>query len=295
MNKKKASISILCANYNNSRYLEDFFKSIVDSTIIPEEIIIIDDCSSDNSAQIILEYQKKIENLILIDLKSNVGFANALNIGLSEVTKEYILRIDPDDILDINRIEKQWSFAIENPTIDVIGTNVFYFDRNTSNIIGESNFPVYNSDIINRYKEGYHGLVHGSILIKSHILKEMKYDQSQVPAEEYDLFSRILKQGYRAQNILEPLTYVRIHPLSASHNYPLSTFKKIRDKQSYYWDNKMSNFTFYRKYLMINFYRKSLTSNSVVKNFYKLLAGLMAPNLVLNKFKKMQIWNLKSI
>jgi glycosyltransferase involved in cell wall biosynthesis len=285
MKKTKVSVSVLTANYNNSEFLRDFFDSILDSTFLPEEIIIVDDCSVDKSLDIIVEYQKIIENLKIIKLDSNVGFANALNIGLNHVTKNYILRIDPDDILDRFRIEKQWTFALNNPGIDIIGSNVCYFIGHIKNIIGTSNFPIETDKIIGRYKSGYHGLVHGSILIKSNILVENKYDQNQVPAEEYDLFSRLLTQGFLANNITESLTYVRIHNSSASFNYPLSTFIKIRRQQVIYWDKEISDFNFYRKYFMIKFYRKSLTNEVFFRYFYKFVAAIFAPELIINRIK----------
>jgi hypothetical protein len=173
-----------------------------------------------------------------------------------------------------------------NPDIDVVGSNVIYFSTSITSPVGQSNFPLHNRLIVNRYRSGYHGLVHGSIMIKSKILKQFKYDQQRVPAEEYDLFSRILSSGLKASNLREALTYVRIHSGSVSNDYPMSTFKLICALQKLYWNINISSFEFYRKYLMIYCYRKSLTESNLRKFYYLLIASLLSPDLILKRLKR---------
>lgn len=286
MSKKNIPVSILCANYNNSPFLYDFFESILNSTVIPNEIIIVDDCSTDNSISIIQTYQAKFDNLRLFTLKKNIGFANALNFGLEKVATDYIVRIDPDDIFHTNRLKKQWEYLQENPKVDLVGSNVTYFSENVNNNVGSSNFPKDYHEIKSRYRQGYHGLVHGSVMIKSKILKEKRYFQDHVPAEEYDLFSRILTDGYVTSNLREELTFVRVHNSSATHNYPISTFKKICYLQQKHWGIEISTYNFYRKYLMIFFYRKSLTNSFLKQSFFRVLTASLAPDLIINRLKK---------
>ena len=84
MIKKNIGVSVLCANYNNAPYLNDFFESLLSSTVLPDEIIFIDDCSTDDSVVIVKYFQSKFHNLKLFCLSKNVGFANALNFGLNK-------------------------------------------------------------------------------------------------------------------------------------------------------------------------------------------------------------------
>lgn len=275
--------TVLTANYNNGQYLIEFFKSILNSSLLPDEIVFVDDGSIDESVEIVNKYKNEFDNFIFIRSVTNNGFANALNIGLSYVTSDYILRIDPDDILHPKRIETQVNILKSNPKIDVLGSNVIYFGKNINEKLGTSNFPLLNEQIISRYSRGYHGLVHGSIIIKSEILKKVRYDQDFVPAEEYDLFSKILCNGYVAQNSAEYLTFVRIHFTSASYGYPISTFRKIVYLQSKHWGVQTTKLNFYRKYFMIYMYRKSLGAKGIDKLLYKLFVGMLAPNILVNR------------
>ena len=126
---KIVDISILCANYNNANYLDEFFNSIINSTYSVKEIIIVDDCSTDNSCEIIENYSKILDNIILIKLDKNVGFANALNEGIKYVTAKYILRIDPDDVLASDRIEKQYDFLFNSFFNNFINLVSFTFNH----------------------------------------------------------------------------------------------------------------------------------------------------------------------
>jgi len=286
MIKKNIDVSVLCANYNNAPYLNDFFESLLSSTVLPDEIIFIDDCSTDDSVVIVKYFQSKFHNLKLFCLSKNVGFANALNFGLNKISSNFTVRIDPDDIFHPERIERQINFLKSNPKIDILGSNITYFSRIISESIGSSNFPRNHKHIRDRYEKGYHGLVHGSIMIKTNILKDNRYNQETVPAEEYDLFSRLLKSGFLSYNLEESLTFVRIHNASASNNYPISTFEKISLLQKRYWGIEMSKYSFYRKYLMIYFYRKSLTNVLLKRYFFTLLSVILAPSLIINRIKK---------
>ncbi len=118
-------VSVLCANYNNGKYLDDFFSSILQSSIIPDEIIFVDDCSTDRSIQVLQKYKDAL-NIVEVLLKKNIGFANALNLGVSHCTGEFILRVDPDDLIAKDRLELQRTYLIESD-LDVVGSQAKYF------------------------------------------------------------------------------------------------------------------------------------------------------------------------
>jgi len=274
---KNCSVSIVCANYNNGLFLDDFFKSILGSTYSPQEIIIVDDGSTDNSLEIIHYYENLFSNLKLIELKKNVGFANALNIAVENVTCEYILRIDPDDILSSVRIEMQYNYLIEHNEIDVLGSNVCYFHSIDSLCDRKSNFPVEHKDILNRYLDGSHGLVHGGVMIKSFLMKDNVYRQCNVPAEEYDIFSRLLFKKYIAHNLPDALTFVRVHDASVSDNMPFSTVKKTFDLRYEIWGVATNKLYVYKEFIARNLYRSALKKNNSFIFIYLSLVCILKP------------------
>ena len=97
--KPNNKISIISPIYNRERFITRFLTSIQFQDFTDIEIILVDDCSIDNSAKIIEDYKKKDERIILIKNKNNKGTFLARNIGVLYAKGKYIILPDPDDIL----------------------------------------------------------------------------------------------------------------------------------------------------------------------------------------------------
>lgn len=283
MNKKKVyDVSIVCANYNNGKYLVEFLSSVINSSVLPKELIIIDDGSTDNSIEILSGY--KLEYLKIISLKENVGFANALNAGIIETASKYILRVDPDDILEKNRIQKQYEFLEKNEHIDITGSNVIYFNEKVENVVGSSNFPQKHLEIYKRYTKGEHGLLHGTTMGKSFLFKKHLYRQNNVPAEDYDIFSRMIKDGTKAQSFSDKLTFVRIHENSVSNTLPFSTVKKTYALRDEIFSTKTGALKVGLNYLSLKYYRKYYFEKHDLKRIWFLgVSSILRPDKVIKK------------
>lgn len=280
-------VSILVANYNNAKYLNDFFQSIIDSKFSNLEVVIVDDGSSDQSINIIREiiYQNPELNINLIPLKENVGFANALNIGMIECQGKYIVRIDPDDKLYPSRLNKQYEFLEKNNHIDVLGTNATIFSGDKE--LFKSNMEAEHQWIESKYRKGEHGTLHPTLMIKASEFKRFKYIQSNVPAEDYDIFSRMIIDGCKFANIIEPLTYYRVHADSVSNYLPYSTVEKTFSLCQDIFGVKYSKFKIYSAYYSRKNYRKYLFTENI---FYLIIASIFNPDAVLRRFKKINIF-----
>ena len=114
MQKKTVNVSIVAANYNNGRYLEDFINSVNESTVLPKELLIINDGSTDDSLKI-LDSFSHLSYLRIINFEKNRGFCVALNTGIESASCDYIMRVDPDDIILKNRISSQVDFLKGTP------------------------------------------------------------------------------------------------------------------------------------------------------------------------------------
>jgi glycosyltransferase involved in cell wall biosynthesis len=275
----EVDVSVVVANFNNSIYLKDFFNSITTSSAYPKEIIFVDDCSTDDSIKIVNSLN--VENLKLICLDKNVGFSNALNIGIENSICKYILRVDPDDFIDSERIKKQFIFLEDHPQIDVLGSNCKYYNDSLNKIVGISKVKLDHSEIIMRYRNGEHGMIHGTILCKSHILKEIKYKQENYPAEEYDIFSRMILRGLVFHNLEATLLTYRIHGRSVSNKTPFSTVKKIFELNEVYFKKNNSSFKIFRMFLFFRNYRNYLETNVLYKKvFYLIISIIFKPESV---------------
>lgn len=90
-------LSIIVPNYNNGLYLVKCIESVIEQSYRPLELIIVDDCSTDNSREIILEYSNKYEWITGIFLKTNMGVSNARNAGAQKAKGDLLTFLDADD------------------------------------------------------------------------------------------------------------------------------------------------------------------------------------------------------
>lgn len=115
-------LTIAVAVYNTAKYLRECMDSVVNQTYPNLEIICVNDCSTDNSLEILEEYAANDKRIKIITNEKNLGLGVVRNIGMDAAHGEYILFIDSDDWLNLTACEKLISKAKENDS-DV----VFYF------------------------------------------------------------------------------------------------------------------------------------------------------------------------
>jgi glycosyltransferase involved in cell wall biosynthesis len=111
-------VSIAMCTYNGERFLQEQLDSILNQSYTNLEIIICDDCSKDNTINIIKKYQKIDHRIILCQNKTNLGFSKNFEKAISLCKGEFIALCDQDDIWKLNKIEK---FIAE------IGSNVLIY------------------------------------------------------------------------------------------------------------------------------------------------------------------------
>ena len=109
MSSKK--ISIIVPVYNVEKYLDRCLNSIVAQSLKEIEIIIVNDCSPDNSLKIIEKYMKKDERITLINKIKNEGLTSARNSGLEIAQGKYILHIDGDDWIEQEYLKDMYKTA----------------------------------------------------------------------------------------------------------------------------------------------------------------------------------------
>ncbi|ECQ8824752.1 glycosyltransferase [Campylobacter coli] len=139
-NKAFTQYTIISAVYNVEKYLDDYFKSIINQRLDFKKnifMILVDDGSTDNSAQIIKKYQKKYPKNIVYLYKENGGQASARNLGLKYMQENdyqipWVTFTDPDDFLDRNYFYEVDKFLATHKANDIcmIGCNViFYYEK----------------------------------------------------------------------------------------------------------------------------------------------------------------------
>lgn len=280
-------VSVLTANYNNGRYIGELIKSVVTSTVLPIQFIIVDDGSTDDSVDIIKEYSEQYNFIELVRLPENKGFANALNAGLVYVTGRFVLRVDADDYITADRIEKQYRFLEKNEHIGVLGSNIRYFDSVSGKELFSSHVSIDSYFIKKDFLNVACGVIHGSTLIRTSIFQQYTYVQDSVPAEDYEIFSKMLKDGVEIQNLSDVLTYVRVHVNSVSNSLPYRTIQKTYQIARKVWGIEYSDWRIKFKYFHLKYYRRFLfESDKIKKVYYILLSSFFCPNKVIKRLFK---------
>ncbi len=201
-------ISVIIPNYNNENYIGEAIESILNQTHKNLELVVVDDCSSDNSINVIKGY--KDNRIIFLQNDSNSGSSFSRNRGIKTAKGKYIACMDSDDIALPKRLEKQIDFMEKNPDIGVCGTNFYKIkmDKLTKQIWTKcQKHNTIKSSLIFSCP-----MLHPSVVMKADILKGNKlfYNTDVKGAEDYELWAKLI-QITKFHNIQEPLMQYRIH------------------------------------------------------------------------------------
>ena len=197
-------ISIVMAVHNGEAYLREAVESMLHQTVTDFEFIIVDDGSTDRSAEIIGSYG---DERIHLTRQDNMGLSRSLNRGLDLARAPYIARMDADDISLPTRLEKQLAFMEVHRDIDVLGTWAETFgDRAPTAWKFPTDPKVIQCEML------FHSvLVHPSVLIRRKAIEQhnLRYDPQVPYAQDFDLWHRAAAE-LRYANLPEVLIRYRI-------------------------------------------------------------------------------------
>lgn len=180
-------VSVLIPCFNVEKFVEPAVRSIMEQTYKNLEIIVINDCSSDDTAKILRRLVEEDSRIVYIENEENLKLPRTLNKGIALAKGDYIARMDADDISFPQRIMEQISFLLENKSVDLVASNIISIDFN-NNIRGYRKqrekvvvFANHNNFIIP---------IHPTVIFrKTWILKYM-YDPIFSRAEDFELWFR---------------------------------------------------------------------------------------------------------
>lgn len=168
-------VSVIIPVYNVERYIEKCARSIFEQTLDSLEIIFVDDCSPDNSVEIIKQvlenYPKRRDQTKIIKMPSNAGQAGVRRRGILESTGEYIIHCDGDDWVDAELYEKMYSEASKS-NADVVFCDEVLEYNDKSIPMNIENLPEIGKDLIKNWYVNIYGLFCHNKLVRTSIYKE---------------------------------------------------------------------------------------------------------------------------
>ena len=195
-------VTIIITNYNLSKYIGTCIRSCLNQSLSKElyEIIIVDDKSTDNSLEVIGEFQKNNDNIKLIALNENKGVSYASNVGIKRSQAPYVIRVDADDYINENMLLFFSEILSWNPDVAFV-----YGDIYTVSEMGEKLERVRLNIIDNLYNHGA-----GIMFRKSCLEAVGLYDTEIKNCEDFDLIKRLFK-NFDGHYLKLPLYRYRRH------------------------------------------------------------------------------------
>ena len=207
MSSSAPDITVLMSAYNAEPYLSESIESILAQTFTNFEFLIIDDGSSDSTAEIIVSY--KDPRIRLVRNEKNIGLTRSLNKGIKLAISDYIARMDADDISLPDRLEKQFQAFSFDPSLTLCASRMEIIDENgrPTGII----YPTISPSLLPWRLLFGNQIPHTSVMVKRQALIEMGgYAEWAERSQDHELWARI-NHEHKVRMIPDILVYWRDH------------------------------------------------------------------------------------
>ena len=206
-------ISVIMAVYNAENCVRSAVDSILNQTYEDFEFIIINDCSTDNTLDILKSYSDK--RIKIINNERNLGQTKSLNIGIREAKGEYMARMDADDFAFPAKLERQLNYITKHPEYVAVGTSAHkvYARSGKREMFRGATAP---SEVLMRLVYAT-PLLHVSVMMhKDTILQVGGYDERFLICADYVLWSNLIRKGYKITSLPDVLMRFKVNEESYS-------------------------------------------------------------------------------
>jgi len=223
-------VSVIIPIYNADVYLEETILSVLNQTYKSIELILVNHCSTDRSAEIIEKFKIKDARVKVITLNINKGGpAYPRNEGLKVARGEFVAFVDSDDVWLNNKLLKQVKLIVETK-VDIIHTLAYIIDKNSTEIGIFNNQNIYNilkycvnsSNII--YYTNYINI--NSVLMKNDKKILFSEEKNLIAVEDWFYWINAIYSNKKILLLEEKLIKYRIHDMSISHRNSDIGYKK---------------------------------------------------------------------
>ncbi len=206
-------VSVIMPAYNCAAYVADALHSITQQTYKNLQIIIVDDCSTDNTWNVISEIARTDKRIEAYRNSENLKIVGTMNFAIRKAKGVYLARMDADDFRYGDSIEKQVRFLEAHTDVVIVGGASEICDENMK-VINERRYSLTDKEIRAKLFR-YSPYTHGSIVMRADVLEEDPYRLNW--AEDYDLYFRLGNRGEFA-NLSDVVYKLRTHRGSVSRS-----------------------------------------------------------------------------
>ncbi|HFB65867.1 MAG TPA: glycosyltransferase family 2 protein [Aeromonadales bacterium] len=229
----KPTVSVIIAVYNGEKTIKRAIDSILQQTWPVNEIIIIDDGSTDNTRQVLADYKDKITTLH----QQNAGVSVARNKGVEQAKSDWICFLDADDWYYPDRIKWHMEMIQQNPKLDFLTGDFDYIDENGNilrqsmqstkcgsqllQLAGDKSSVIMQGDLIGEFVEQHFGDTHTLTLKRADFFKLGGYPQGVAVCEDVNFLIRLCAVSRYIGVKTLPMAAYFIHSNSATRSDPL--------------------------------------------------------------------------
>ena len=218
--EKYPLVSIVITTYNHGKFIKDAIESALAQTYSNIEVLVVDDGSTDNTKEIVLNYSN-----VIYHYKENNGLSAARNTGIQLSSGEFVLFLDADDYLYSNGIEINLQYLLPNENLAFVSGSYKYVDINKN----ENQFK--SVQIVGNH---YHRLLitnyigmHATVLYRKSIIEKYYFNTTLKCAEDYDVYLRITSD-YNVVHHTKFIAAYRRLSNSMSSNIPLMLYTTLK-------------------------------------------------------------------
>lgn len=181
-------VSVIIPSYNREKTIIRAIDSVLNQTYKNIEVIVVDDCSSDNTITILKKKYNNISNVIIVQLKKNSGACVARNKGIDISKGKYIAFLDSDDFYYQDKIEKQIK-AMKQSGKKVCASSYTRIDekgkKQSINVVKKTKNTLYNELLYCNF------ITTGTLIAKAECLKKERFDERLPRYQDWDLVLRL--------------------------------------------------------------------------------------------------------
>jgi glycosyltransferase involved in cell wall biosynthesis len=205
----KPQISVVMPVHNGREFLDESIKSILAQTISDFEFVILDDASTDGSAELLREWAQRDARIQLHHSSKQLGLAGSSNLVVSKACASIVARMDADDIAHPDRFRRQLSIMESHPDIVVIGTLCDGIDASGRVVRPRDRWRLLR-------RSAFIPFPHGSTMFRHAVFDEVGgYNELITGAEDQDLFRKMATKG-RVVTTADVLYSYRYHLSNAT-------------------------------------------------------------------------------
>ena len=205
----KPEISVIMSVYNGETYLKEAIESVINQTFKNWEFVIINDCSTDSTSEILAEFASMDERIKVHTNEVNLKLPTSLNKAISLSSGKYIARMDADDICLPDRFEKQFKFMEENKDV-ALSSCRFMTVKNGVYKSGGAGGRCDN-DAIRAMLLVSNPILHPGVIAKAEVMKKLNYDTTLTCTEDLELWTRMAMENLKMEILPECLLIYRLH------------------------------------------------------------------------------------